>query len=74
MARLHRLCANVRFEFAAAPNNNSIVGESKPQSAESNFETGSRFIIASEQVRHSQSVRIERAAERNAELAKTRPP
>jgi hypothetical protein len=52
---------NARAEVAATPNYNSIIGKPQPQTTESNFETRGRFIVAGEQIRHPQCVRVERA-------------
>jgi hypothetical protein len=62
--------SNLGIEFAAAPRDNTLIGETQLQTAESNFESGRAFIIADKKIRHTQRERIERAASRNTKLAK----
>jgi hypothetical protein len=62
VTRRRRCRTNSRVEVSATPNDNSIVGEPQPQTAEGNFETGGRFFVPGEQIRRPQCVRVEGAA------------
>src|SRR4051794_25155837 len=73
MTRSKAYRTNPRFEIAATPNDDSLVGKAKPQTSESDLEAGGRLIVAGEQIRYPQRMRIECAAQRNAEFPKTGP-
>jgi hypothetical protein len=61
----------MHIEFAAAPSHDSLVIKAQLQTAECNFESSRALVVANEQIRHAQCKRIQRAACRNARLAKT---
>src|SRR5437762_2095775 len=64
--------SNLHVEFAAAPRDDSIVFKPQTQTTERDFEAGRAFIISNKQIRYAQCKGIERAAGRNAKLAKAR--
>jgi len=62
VARGQRCRSNAHVKFTAAPGDDSFIGETQLQTAESDFKSGCRFFIADEQIRNPQGERIERAA------------
>ena len=64
--------SNLHVEFAAAPGDGTLVLKPQLQTAKRDFEPGRAFIISNEQIRYAKCKGIERAAGRNAKLAKAR--
>jgi hypothetical protein len=64
--------SNPNGKGAAAPGDEPIVLKAQPQSSERCFKTGRVFFIAHQGVCDTQRMRIERPAERNTRLPKTR--
>jgi len=62
MARGQRCRSNAHIKFTAAPADNSVIGETQLQTAQSDFKSGCRFLIADEQICDPQGEGIQRAA------------
>ena len=67
----HRCRSKSGIKVAAAPGDESGITKPQAQAAKGDFKSGSRLVVADEQIRHAQRVRIERAAKRDAELSQT---
>src|SRR6266404_9016472 len=72
MADRQRCRSRARIEFASAPSHQSFIREPQLQAAEGNLQSSGRFVIAHKQIGNPQCVGIQRTAERDAKLAKSR--
>ena len=68
VAGRQRFRSNAHIEFAAAPCDKPVIGEPQLRAAERDFNSSSRFVIADEEICDSERVRVERAADGDAEL------